>query len=377
MNKQRHINHGITESPNHGIIRIRVSVFLCFCVFLVLPFAAPVDAASEYDLGLKGEDITLSPTEPVVGQKFRIYAKVHNEGSKDASGFVTFMQGPGVIGTSQIISVRAGGLADEVFVDLTAPTGQFNILARIQGQDPRDDNPANDTALTPMITPLVDTDGDGIPDRDDPDQDNDGLPNTGEAVKGTNPLVQDTDGDKVNDGKDAFPLDPKKSEAPPPTAPVRQSVKAAKPLPKPVEEKQPEPPPTPVVDIMLPGDAPKKEEPWIALRAERGVWNQFRFSFETNVVDLAHAVVSWDFGDYEQSRDARPEHTYARAGTYPVRLTLITADGRMLTDAATIQFSFFHPKNRQLWGLIFVLTIVAVIPLAWAYARRRIDAEEG
>ncbi len=388
MNKQPH-NNQITDNKFQTNYKSQIpSLFIgygrtfviCSLLFVVLLVAAPVVAAPEYDLGLKGEDITLSPTEPIAGQKFRIYAKVHNEGSRDASGFVTFMQGPIVIGTSQVVSVRVGSLADEVFVDLTAPTGQFNILARIQGQDPRDDNAVNDTAITPMIIPLTDTDHDGIPDRDDSDQDNDGLPNTAEATKGTNPVVVDTDGDNVNDAKDAFPLDPKKTEAPPPppspkrVAVQQQKVMASKGLQKPVEQKVPE---AQIVDIQLPSDAPKKEEPWIALRAERGGWNQFRFSFETNVVDLSHAVVSWDFGDYEQSRDLRPEHVYARSGTYPVRLTLITADGRMLVDTTTIQFSFFHPSNRQLWGLIFVLFIVAVIPLAWAYARRRIDAEEG
>ena len=41
----------------------------------------------------------------------------------------------------------------------------------------------------------LDTDGDGIPDATDPDDDNDGLTDEEESTRGTNPLLADTDGD--------------------------------------------------------------------------------------------------------------------------------------------------------------------------------------
>jgi hypothetical protein len=44
-----------------------------------------------------------------------------------------------------------------------------------------------------------DTDGDGIPDRLDPDDDNDGLSDVEELALGTNPLVRDSDGDGQSD----------------------------------------------------------------------------------------------------------------------------------------------------------------------------------
>jgi len=45
-----------------------------------------------------------------------------------------------------------------------------------------------------------DTDGDGIPDNVDPDDDNDGLSDTDEATYETDPLLADTDGDGFDDG---------------------------------------------------------------------------------------------------------------------------------------------------------------------------------
>lgn len=54
----------------------------------------------------------------------------------------------------------------------------------------------------------LDTDKDGIGNIRDVDDDNDGLSDIEEDKIGTDPLNPDTDGDKVVDGKDAFPLDP-------------------------------------------------------------------------------------------------------------------------------------------------------------------------
>ena len=78
-----------------------------------------------------------------------------------------------------------------------------------------------------------DTDGDGLADRIDPDDDNDGIPDIKELEYGSNPLIKDsdfdglddleeinlgtkpnnsdTDGDSYNDLDDEFPLDPKEN----------------------------------------------------------------------------------------------------------------------------------------------------------------------
>ena len=56
-----------------------------------------------------------------------------------------------------------------------------------------------DYSLAWQITVFVDTDNDGIPNIVDTDDDNDGLLDTDEATYGTNPLVNDTDGDGLDD----------------------------------------------------------------------------------------------------------------------------------------------------------------------------------
>ncbi len=71
----------------------------------------------------------------------------------------------------------------------------------------------------------ADTNDDGIPDglsadsaleSPNPDSDGDGLSNETEAALGTNPFLVDTDGDGVADRLDKFPLDPARSDVPPP-----------------------------------------------------------------------------------------------------------------------------------------------------------------
>ncbi|KKU11982.1 MAG: hypothetical protein UX17_C0062G0003 [Parcubacteria group bacterium GW2011_GWC2_45_7] len=192
-----------------------------------------VAAAFEYDLGIRPEDLTIlpAPSQLVSGQRARIYATAHNFGSHDTVGVISFYQGPTLIGESQPISVRATGFADEVFIDFIVPSGSFNILAKIRDTSPADQNPANDEAVTTLITPLADRDGDSRPDEQDncpdvanrdqanndgdsmgdacdPDDDNDGLSDIDELARGTNTKNPDTDGDGVGDARDTRPLSP-------------------------------------------------------------------------------------------------------------------------------------------------------------------------
>ncbi|MBI2552824.1 thrombospondin type 3 repeat-containing protein [Candidatus Uhrbacteria bacterium] len=210
-------------------------------IALTLP---PVQAAGfEVDLGVRQEDLVIvpAPSQLVAGQTARVYATVHNFGNRDAKAQVAFFQGPYLLGETQPVSVRARGFADEVFMDFIVPSGSFNILAKLKEVTlsaqsngaalAEDSNSMNDEAVTPLITPQPDRDGDGVADgadncpgvlnadqRDtdgdqegnacDLDDDNDGLADLDEASRGTNPTNPDTDGDGIGDAYDARPLLP-------------------------------------------------------------------------------------------------------------------------------------------------------------------------
>ena len=91
--------------------------------------------------------------------------------------------------------------------------GLPDTLERIKGTDPQrsdsDGDGVGDATDAFPLDPMrsVDTDGDGIDDSLDPDDDHDGLVDAAEAMKGSDPLKADTDGDGMDDLRDAYPSD--------------------------------------------------------------------------------------------------------------------------------------------------------------------------
>lgn len=223
-------------------------------VFLFAPFAHAVEITTDLEV----DSIFFSTEEFVAGDHIRIYARVENHGTEDVIAYVTFRRGATAIGNSQLVSVRAGGLPDEVFVDFEVPREQFNIAATVHPDSAPDTNPSNNEKLTTIFTPTLDDDHDrvanavdncpavanpeqGNADHDspgdacDPDDDNDTLTDAQEAVVGTSPTDSDTDNDGVVDAVDVFPTDrsrtqretPKPTFAPPPSPVVEEETVAA------------------------------------------------------------------------------------------------------------------------------------------------------
>jgi hypothetical protein len=354
-------------------------------IFLALILTPHTSRAQslDYDLGLQASDVRFSG-ELVAGQKRRVYAAIHNHGKQDMTGYVRFYQGQEYIGDSQVVSVVAGGLPDEVFVDWIVPQGSFNIKTEIREQDPFDENPSNDSAITSLFVPLPDFDGDGSPDQDDLDDDNDGLLDYDEHQVGTDPFNPDSDGDGVSDGEDEYPLDASKSK----TVIVVPQVVSSQPVVPiiaplaPVENTQVDEggDDEVVADEQDTADEDEnvfdsygqvldafisKNQKYIDVEIERENWRTYRFEPLVRGLQSRNLEYEWRFGDGEISNKPYPTHTYLQPRVYGVSLTVtdkVTGE-RYTSDVQEVDISFFNIGNYQLWLLLLVILIGLIIVL--------------
>lgn len=130
----------------------------------------------------------------------RIYAAATNPGNEDLRGVVRFYDGKEQIQGDQPVSILSGR-DDSVFVDWKTEPGDHTIKVTLIPFENEDDNPDNNT-VTRQITVLADTDRDGIANRDDADDDNDGVPDTQDAFPLNRNESLDTDGDTIGNNKD-------------------------------------------------------------------------------------------------------------------------------------------------------------------------------
>lgn len=171
----------------------------------------------------------------------RIYATVTSASDNDLRGVVKFFDGKEQIKGDQPVSVLAGR-DDSVFADWIAEPGDHTLKALFVPFENYNDDPSNNY-VEKTITVFADTDRDGKANKDDPDDDNDGVLDEADAFPlnknesldtdgdtlgnnkdedddndgvldieeikaGIDPLKLDTDGDGVNDKNDPYPLDP-------------------------------------------------------------------------------------------------------------------------------------------------------------------------
>lgn len=394
-----------------------------FIFALALTLSTPLLSANaatyQYDLGLSSQDIFFSKDTLVTGDAVRLYAVIHNTGEKDVAGYITFFQSDKLIGNSQAVSVRAHGLNDEVYVDWVVPTGTFNIRAEIRGQDPQDENSANDVAITGLYAPEKDTDRDGVwdgidncpsvanpnqadYDKDglgdacDPDDDSDGLTDVQEGIRGTNPLNPDTDGDGVKDGVDNCPLIANASQ----TDTNRNGMgDACDPIL--IAKTNTNINSTPDIattnsnansntdNITNTGNAgigssgtqntltPENinsikddlaglginevayEGPGLAqvsISLTKQGWNKYLLKPEIRGYDLGGLSYEWDFGDGSKSTEKEATHTYRKSGDYNVKLVVTEAGtDRIKEGSSKIEISFFNLGNWRLQLILIVL----------------------
>jgi len=184
----------------------KIYITFVFSIILASSLLYPGLAFGKIDLSIAETDITFSKADPLDGDLIKVYARVFNSGDSDVSGHVVFLNDGKEMAGPQPISLKPNTY-DDVFINWKVKAGTYNIEAKILGLNPADDNIDNNETIKKDFFVDSDTDGDGIGNKKETDDDNDGLTDEEEVVKGTNPLVVDTDEDKVNDKIDAFPLD--------------------------------------------------------------------------------------------------------------------------------------------------------------------------
>ncbi len=231
---------------------------------LSVVFASPANAA-DFDVSMSSDNLSFAPADIFVGTQAKIYASVSNNGDQDVEGQVYFFDGTTLVGTKPF-SAKAHGKAEDVWFSWRPETQGTHDLGFKAVNDPGfpEATPMDNAAFEDKFVDL-DTDGDGIGNAVDPDDDNDGVPdsqdqfpldpsrsidtdhdgqddsidsdddNDGlydfqEQAMGTDPLKYDTDGDGVGDKEDAFPLDPKKSVVEVPEVKLAAAPSPARPL---------------------------------------------------------------------------------------------------------------------------------------------------
>ncbi|MSU60401.1 MAG: hypothetical protein EXS52_00595 [Candidatus Staskawiczbacteria bacterium] len=186
--------------------KIYFSFILAFAFFSVPGFTF-----AKTDISLSQTDITFSQDNIVEGNSIKIYVRVYNNGDTDVLGQVIFLNNGSPMPSPQPVSLKPGTY-DDVFINWKPTAGEYNIEAKITGISPTDEELSNNS-VKKQVSADLDTDKDGVGNRKDSDIDGDELENDKEATLGTSPVKPDTDGDKVNDKTDAFPLDNNKWES--------------------------------------------------------------------------------------------------------------------------------------------------------------------
>lgn len=388
---------------------------------LLLPFilsfflvASAASATEGSDLSISTNSISFS-APLIAGDRVRIYASVKNEGTKDTSGYVSFFQGSIPIDDSRVVSLRAGGLPDEVYIDFLVPSQPFNLRAEIRGTDPQDINSANDAILTGLYTPILDddrdgventadscpntankdqldTDHDGVGDACDTDDDDDGWSDYDEAQHGTDQVLKDTDGDGTNDPQDFYPLDSSRHVFEPPKP---EPKPAPKPQPKPAPVQEPatitlEPVGEAAVDslsetavnsavssseLQSSGSQSSVSEEQVAESSvissietfspkaifsfRRSAWNTYEFSAAAPAIP--GYKFAWDFGDGVTSRRHTISHVYRRSGAFDVTFRMTDLDGKTAEDTTRIYVPMFTLENPTIVLFLAVLVIGAVV----------------
>ena len=189
------------------MLRRILSIFL-FCLLLtpVLVQAETVPA------GVADRALWFSKEPFFEGESITIYTLLFNSSGNQLSGTLTLYDGTTTI-SAKTFSVMGGGASSVVAFPWRVTSGSHVFTAAITSKEflTTTLSQTSDTVSTPKSGEVkrfadLDTDIDGLGNKIDSDDDNDGLADLEEKKTGTNPLVSDTDGDGIIDKLDPHPL---------------------------------------------------------------------------------------------------------------------------------------------------------------------------
>jgi len=377
------------------------------CSLLSAVFFPCSTFAATADLGISANNIRFSEDTLYAGETVRLYATVRNYGEVDIVAKVIFYQGAVLIGSSQAVSVLADGGSDDVYVDYRVPQGTFNIRAVVHGQDPEDENPANDEAITGLFTSVSDDDRDGVlNDEDNCVHENNADQTDSDGDDKGDVCDDDRDGDGVKNSKDAYPDDASKSADPavisedpivveePVVAQeaaiidvpsVNTSVQVVTSAAEIISE-NPSPSVTsvsPSVISVSPSVSPNPGifgfgtlsiSPYAQFSYRRIDWRTYEFTALSSE-GQGDVTYGWDFGDGATSVQQTLVHAFPDAGQYVVTLAVVDGAGNMVSDAETFDISFFHLHNPWIQATLATLFFV-LLGLMWLLVRLKESKEE-
>ncbi len=129
----------------------RVAILSAMVGMFCMPLHSSA-AAFKYDASVQTGSITFSPAQFYAGEPVRIYGVVGNQGTEDIQGYIAFYQGPTMIGDPQPFSMKKFGAPEEFWVDWTPDVGTYNVAVRVIMTTPVDENTANNTAVSSLMT---------------------------------------------------------------------------------------------------------------------------------------------------------------------------------------------------------------------------------
>ncbi len=360
---------------------------LCFAVFIFFVLTAFPVRAQEFF-----KDISISPgdvrvTDSVLkGDSVRVYVTVHNHSHFDLSGVVKFYdeKTSSFIEPDQPVSILAQN-TDDVFVDWTADSvGNHPIAVRVVPWHSDGDDPTNNKVTKPVYVD-TDSDGDGIGDRADPDDDNDGTPDNEDDFPRDPSESKDTDGDGIGDNadtdddgdgvpdvEDAFPLDPDETNDTDGDGigdnsdvfPYNSNEWA-------------DSDGDGLGDNADPNDENHSPEPFIQMDKTRvRVGKSLTFNaLKSEDPDGQITKYEWDFGDGTQTTGVITDHVYKKAGEYIVTLKVTDDKGESREQQVQVQVgrSLFFIALVICTLLLILLLLGLIIPGSRFHHKKLLD----